>query len=404
MSDTDGLFVPSGRRGTGRSGALVSAVVAMFGMWLVIAQADGGDIYRYRDEAGRWSYTDRQPACPEAECITKGSKDSADRGGEDLATQLREALKPHAPIEEAILAVVTIEHGADHGSGFFITPDGYILTNRHVVRYTETSRWQEQRNALEATKDAKMQQEVELRQCERDVNEWTAALKELKESGQLSSNNPAIAADARLRRQRWTLSLKYAEARCKAIRVGIDRASRELHRRELDYRWKTAQGEARTRYSIKLADGTNETALLVSTSSEHDIALLKLDGYRTPCLRSAHGWEPTPGRTVYAIGNPYAKALAVSRGVVSRVAGNNADEAILTDALVSSGSSGGPLVNEEGEVVGVTTLKLVAGSGADGRGLGAALPIDLALREFDELKPLLDAAGSTTPTTPVPKP
>ena len=394
MSHTGAFVSPRGRGVAWRSTAVIRATLVIVCLLLIVVQAGGGDIYRYRDESGRWSFTDRQPACPEAECLTKDSNDPVGVLAKDLGSQLKEALKPDTPIEVAVLAVVTIEHGAGHGSGFFITRDGYILTNRHVVRYTETSRWQKQRKELEATKDVLMQKEGELRQCERDADEWTAALKQLRESGQLRSKNPAIAADARLRRQRWTESLQYADARCRAIRSEIHKGSRELHRRELDYRWETARGEARTRYSIKLADGTNETALLVSTSSEHDLALLKLDGYRTPCLRPAHGWERAPGRTVYAIGNPLAKALAVSRGVVSRVAGNDADEAILTDALVSPGSSGGPLVNEEGQVVGVTTSKLVAGSGADGRGLGAALPIDLALLEFDELKPLLDAAGS----------
>jgi serine protease Do len=387
MSHTGSMPERPVRREVRRPVTARNVLLAILGFILVSAEAAGGDIYRYRDEAGRWSYSDRQPSCPEAECIAKGWA-PGEAAGEDLASRLKEKLKPDTPIDEAVLAVVTIEHGAGHGSGFFITRDGYILTNRHVVRYTETPGWREQRETLDAAKAAQRQRAVELRQCERDIDDWNAALKQLAESGQLKSKNPAVVGEARARRQRWTKNLKYAQVRCNSIRVEMSTAKRELHRRELDYRWKTARGEARTRFSMKLADGTDETAVLLATSAKDDVALLKLDGYVTPRLSPARAWKPTPGTTVYAIGNPLAKAITVSRGIVARVTGNGADGTIVTDALVLPGSSGGPLVNEAGEAVGVTTLKLAAGGSNDRQGFGVAVPIDLALRQFGELQHL----------------
>ena len=81
------------------------------------------------------------------------------------------------------------------------------------------------------------------------------------------------------------------------------------------------------------------------------------------------------GQTVYAIGNPYNIGISVSRGILSatgRNFGNPYLDIIQTDAAINKGNSGGALINESGELIGLSTLIASASGGSDG--VGFALP------------------------------
>ena len=91
--------------------------------------------YKYLDENGRWQFTDNPPA--NARNVQQLEAENPSQAGErdtDLHKTLSEKYQPAQPIEAATLAVVKIETPAGTGSGFFVSHNGYLVTNKHVVR------------------------------------------------------------------------------------------------------------------------------------------------------------------------------------------------------------------------------------------------------------------------------
>ncbi|MCK5515552.1 MAG: trypsin-like peptidase domain-containing protein [Desulfobulbaceae bacterium] len=130
-------------------------------------------------------------------------------------------------------------------------------------------------------------------------------------------------------------------------------------------------------FEIILADDTRLNATLYTISKEHDLALLKLDDYQTPALIPAMKNDLTQGQAVFAVGSPID--LNLKNTVTSGVLSGFRDNFIQTNAQIYPGNSGGPLINEAGEVIGINTMKLVT---RKFEGLGFAIPIDIALSEF----------------------
>ena len=125
-------------------------------------------------------------------------------------------------------------------------------------------------------------------------------------------------------------------------------------------------------------------ARIVGTDPTTDIALLKIDGHRrglAPILLG-NSDEIKVGDEVVAIGNPFGFERSITAGIVSAlqreiVSPNNfpIDQVIQTDAAINRGNSGGPLLNAEGEVIGVNTQ--IATAGSEGNvGIGFAVPVN----------------------------
>ncbi|MGB9498658.1 MAG: S1C family serine protease [Dissulfuribacterales bacterium] len=142
-----------------------------------------------------------------------------------------------------------------------------------------------------------------------------------------------------------------------------------------DYFSKQVSADLSSNFKITLKNGTELYAYLVRVSEAHDLALLKLDGYKTPFISPGDSGHLFQGQTVCAIGSPINLRDSVSKGVVS---GFTADY-IKTDAQIYPGNSGGPLITEKGQVVGSNTLKELT---RNFEGLGFAIPIDTAIAEF----------------------
>lgn len=141
------------------------------------------------------------------------------------------------------------------------------------------------------------------------------------------------------------------------------------------------------RVTVRFADGTESGARVTATLPEKDIAVLRPD---TPPARFAPATLGDPGRVavgapVFAIGHPFGLTGSLSAGVVSGLGraltvpgGAPLDGLIQFDAAVNPGSSGGPLVDAKGEVVGIVTgLVNPAGTNAFS-GVGFAVTIDAA--------------------------
>lgn len=146
---------------------------------------------------------------------------------------------------------------------------------------------------------------------------------------------------------------------------------------------------------VTLADGRDFSAELVGTDEVNDVALLRLatgDASSLPVAPLGDSDDLLIGEWVVAIGNPFGYLLSnteptVTAGVVSGIGRNiiptQAEDSrgyylgmIQTDASINPGNSGGPLVNAEGEVIGVNSSIFSRSGGSEG--LGFAIPIDRA--------------------------
>ncbi len=143
---------------------------------------------------------------------------------------------------------------------------------------------------------------------------------------------------------------------------------------------------------IALSSGGLFKGRLIGMDRVADLALIKIDAPDPlPVLPLGKSENLKPGDWVMAIGSPFGLDLTVTVGIVSAkgrsLGATPYDDFIQTDTPINPGNSGGPLINTQGEVVGINTAILQMG-----QGLGFSLPIDLAKK----LVPQLKADGKVT--------
>jgi serine protease Do len=139
---------------------------------------------------------------------------------------------------------------------------------------------------------------------------------------------------------------------------------------------------------IRLSDGSTRSATVLARSQEADLALLKIDAAQPlPTMPLGTASDLMVGETVVAIGNAYGYEHTVSVGVVSAVKRDvtlnkevSYKSLIQTDASINPGNSGGPLLNVNGDLVGVN-VAIRAGA----QGIGFAIPVDSAIRVVAEM-------------------
>jgi len=130
---------------------------------------------------------------------------------------------------------------------------------------------------------------------------------------------------------------------------------------------------------VTLADGRRHTAKLVARDTETDLAIIKIDaGEPLPVVPIGTSSDLMTGETVIAVGNAYGYEHTVTRGIISAlhraVQVSDAqfyDDLIQTDASINPGNSGGPLLNIDGDMIGIN-VAVRAGA----QGIGFAIPIN----------------------------
>lgn len=154
-----------------------------------------------------------------------------------------------------------------------------------------------------------------------------------------------------------------------------------------------------TKISVTLTTGETVSAKLIGSDPNTDVALLKIDKSNLPYLTLGNSDDVIIGEWAIALGNPFGlfeinDKPTVTVGVISatnmKVAADNRrayKDMIQTDASINSGNSGGPLVNADGEVIGMNTIIYTGGNGSNGSiGVGFAISINRVRKIMEELK------------------
>ncbi len=147
--------------------------------------------------------------------------------------------------------------------------------------------------------------------------------------------------------------------------------------------------ENAARITVKLDSGEEYVAKVLGSDDETDLAVLKIDaGKELPFVKLGNSDEAQVGDWVLAIGSPFGLARTVTAGIVSQTKRSTPQATpfqrfIQTDAAINKGNSGGPLVNMNGEVIGINSQ--IATSTGDSNGIGFALPANDASNVYAQL-------------------
>ncbi len=146
--------------------------------------------------------------------------------------------------------------------------------------------------------------------------------------------------------------------------------------------------EGADKVEVTLKDGRTFIGKVIGADPVTDVAVIKIDAKDLPVAPLGDTSALSPGQWAIAIGNPLGLDNTVTAGIISALDRSSTQvgisdkrvQFIQTDAAINPGNSGGPLLNANGEVIGVNTAIR-----ADAQGLGFAIPIETAKRISDQL-------------------
>jgi len=353
----------------GISKRLIQGVVILTACLLLSAPCSA-KIYKYQKD-GVWYYTDSPP--PDLPSDTSEMEESgkaapaATPGGAVVLADF----PMRNPVEKAAASTVAIKSALGYGSGFFISTNGHIITNKHVIRSTEPQTRNTQSYFSEVEHRIADYEKKFAEEGER-LKKFKSRLDHLKSMAEAESNPK----QKRIYERDYADNLKdYQQWRAdyEGRRREFEIKKKEFRSQRNSYDYDQSVANLAQTFTVILADNTELYAHLVATSAKHDLALLKIDGYRTPALESTESRTLVQGDRLYAIGNPVKLQNSVTSGVFSGFE----NDFIQTDAPINPGNSGGPLINESGQVVGINTAKM---RGVEG--IGFAIPIEMVYKEF----------------------
>jgi serine protease Do len=152
-----------------------------------------------------------------------------------------------------------------------------------------------------------------------------------------------------------------------------------------------------TKVTVTLHNGQTYPATIVGQSADTDLAVLKINATNLPTVTFANSNDIVPGEVAIAIGNPLGPQFAdtVTQGIVSAMrpllyppdaSEQRITEMVQTDAPINPGNSGGPLLNAQGQVIGINSMKITeAETSVSASGLGFAIPSNTVVEVANDL-------------------
>ena len=140
--------------------------------------------------------------------------------------------------------------------------------------------------------------------------------------------------------------------------------------------------------NVNLSDKRSFKAKVIGADPESDIAVIKIEVTGLPIAKLGDSSKLRVGEIVMAVGNPFGLNRTVTSGIISATGRSNVgiigyEDFIQTDAAINPGNSGGPLVNIEGDVIGINTAIATRSGGY--QGIGFAIPSNAAKLIMDDL-------------------
>lgn len=333
------------------------------------------EIFKYKDEDGRWQFTDKSPKDKKkVQAVTFKSNTAG--AFSDYKKTLNKKFKPVSALESATLAVVTVETKMGTGSGFFISDDCYLVTNKHVVRPTTTKNWKQSEKDINNEKK-------DLSTAKRNISEEEERLeinkrKLSKFRDYVTSLRPG--AEKNNEKEEYEYRLRTYKRDVEELDEMISKTKKQkklFREKEFNFSMDSSISKIKRSFSVILKDKTKVRAQLIEIVKDKDLALLKVERCKAPYLKINQKIKPHQGMVIYAIGSPLGMKDHVTAGIVTNIAG----EGINTDAQILPGNSGGPLITKNGEVIGVNTLKVSSGN-PNTAGFGVAIPAKIIINNF----------------------
>ncbi|MGD9216434.1 MAG: trypsin-like peptidase domain-containing protein [Desulfobacteraceae bacterium] len=329
-------------------------------------------IYKYQKD-GVWHYTDSPPEdqIEKSQEMVESAR-SAPAPSQGAPPLLEDHVARNA-IEEAAAATVAIKTTMGYGSGFFISTSGHIITNKHVIRPL-ANKTRKKNNYYNKVDNNIKNAEEKIENEETRLNNYKKKVAESKhrmETARNDENRQYYKDQYEYRKEQYEIW----EERLQNKKKNLEVQKKKYDKARGEYNYQTSVASLSNSFTITLVDDTELQVHLLSTSKNHDLALLKLDGYKTPKLDPGSPNGLAQGDPVYAIGNPVKLRNTVTSGIFSGFEG----KFIQTNAQINPGNSGGPLIDAKGKVLGINTKKKV---GKTIEGLGFAIPIKTAINEF----------------------
>ena len=276
-----------------------------------------------------------------------------------IAAQLYKTHYPRNKIESSRNATVFIKTGwGSLGSGFIISEDCLVITNRHVMEMNVNRAVQ--RKKLDPYFHQKMMHEIYQQRAEiqRLIYEYKAMI---QMEGQTETS------------KRLKEIIDQKSQKIENMPAAIE--ENFLDEMEDIQRDQSAQG-----FDVSLIDGTKFKVYQVDFSDNYDLALFKLGDNNCPYLKINTDNNLQQGTQLFTIGNPSGLTYSVTSGIFSGYRHKDGKRFIQTDASINPGNSGGPLITKDGSVVGINTSILL-----NTQGIGFAIPANIIEQEFGNI-------------------